>query len=49
MIEAGRMRFRIICNYAVDRGGELETTREYYFVTTVAGQPGRWFVTPIKL
>lgn len=49
MIEAGRMRFRIICDYAVDRGGELETTREYYFVTTVAGQPGRWFVTPIKL
>jgi hypothetical protein len=48
-LEPNRPRYRIICSYVAEREGRLITTKEYYCVTTVAGQPGRWFVTPIKI
>ena len=48
-LEPNRPRFGIECSYLVERGGQQDTTRTVYCVTTVAGQPGRWFVTPIKL
>ncbi len=48
-LEPNRPRFGIDCSYLVERGGRQDTIRTVYCVTTVAGQPGRWFVTPIKL
>jgi len=48
-LEPNRPRYRIICSYIVEREGRLTTINISYCVTTVAGQPGRWFVTPIKL
>jgi hypothetical protein len=48
-LEPNRLRYRIICHYVVEQEGQLITTKEYYCVTTVSGQPGRWFVTPIKI
>lgn len=48
-LEPNRPRYRVICSYIVEREGRRETIRTSYCVTTVAGQPGRWFVTPIKL
>lgn len=48
-LEPNRPRFGIDCSYLVERGGWQDTIRTVYCVTTVAGQPGRWFVTPIKL
>ena len=48
-LESNRPRFGIECRYVAERGGRQETIHRVYCVTTVAGQPGRWFVTPIKL
>jgi hypothetical protein len=48
-LEPNRPRYRIICSYVVEREGQLTTINISYCVTTVAGQSGRWFVTPIKL
>jgi hypothetical protein len=48
-LEPNRPRYRIICSYVTEREGERKKTRISYCVTTVAGQPGRWFITPIKL
>lgn len=48
-LEPNRPRYRIICSYTVEREGRPTTIDISYCVTTVAGQPGRWFVTPIKL
>lgn len=48
-LEPNRPRYRIICSYVAEREGRLKTINISYCVTTVAGQPGRWFVTPIKL
>jgi hypothetical protein len=48
-LEPNRPRFGFECRYAAERGGRRATFRTVYCVTTVAGQPGRWFVTPIKL
>ena len=48
-LEPNRPRYRIICSYIAEREGQLITTKEYYFITTVSEQPGRWFVTPIKI
>jgi hypothetical protein len=48
-LEPNRPRYRIICSYVAEREGERKKIRISYCVTTVAGQPGRWFITPIKL
>jgi hypothetical protein len=48
-LEPNRPRYRIICSYIAEREDRLTTINISYCVTTVAGQPGRWFVTPIKL
>ena len=48
-LEPNRPRFGLRCRYVVERGGRRATIHILYCVTTVAGQPGRWFVTPIKL
>ena len=48
-LEPNRPRYGIKCHYVVERGGRRTTIDIVYCVTTVAGQPGRWFVTPIKL
>ena len=48
-LEPNRPRFGVRCSYVVERGGRRATIHRIYCVTTVAGQPGRWFVTPIKL
>lgn len=48
-LEPNRPRFGIECRYIAERGGRKTTIRMVYCVTTVSGQPGRWFVTPIKL
>ena len=48
-LEPNRPRYRVICSYIAERKGRRGTIRISYCVTTVAGQPGRWFVTPIKL
>ncbi len=45
-LEHDRPRFKVICRYVDER---QDDQRISYFVTTVAGQPGRWFITPIKL
>jgi len=49
MLEPNRPRYRVKCRYLVKEGDQPTTNRVQYFVTTVAGQPGRWFITPIKL
>ena len=48
-LEPNRPRYRIVCSYVAERGNRQTTINIVYCVTTVAGQPGRWFVTPIKL
>jgi len=48
-LERDRPRFAVKCRYVAEEEGELTTAGKHYFVTTVAGQPGRWFITPIKL
>ncbi|MFC1636110.1 hypothetical protein ACFL5Z_14840 [Planctomycetota bacterium] len=48
-LEPNRPRFGVKCRYVSERKGRWVTTRIVYCVTTVAGQPGRWFITPIKL
>lgn len=48
-LEPNRPRFGVKCRYVAERGGRRATIHIVYCVTTVAGQPGRWFVTPIKL
>jgi hypothetical protein len=48
-LEPNRPRYGVVCSYLVKQEGELTTSRKQYCVTTVAGQSGRWFVTPIKL
>ena len=48
-LEPNRPRYRVVCSYVAERGDELATIDISYYVTTVAEQPGRWFVTPIKL
>lgn len=48
-LEPNRPRYRIFCSYVAERGNRQTTINIVYCVTTVAGQPGRWFVTPIKL
>jgi hypothetical protein len=48
-LEPNRPRYGIKCQYAIERGGRQATINIVYCVTTVAGQPGRWFVTPIKI
>ena len=44
-LEPDRPRYRVICHYTVGDDEEQES----FMVTTVAGQPDRWFITPIKL
>ena len=48
-LEPNRPRFGIKCQYVAERGGQRTTIQMVYCVTTVSGQPGRWFVTPIKI
>jgi len=48
-LEPNRPRYRLICSYVAEREGRLTRINIHYCVTTVAGQPGRWFITPIKL
>ena len=48
-LEPDRPRFGINCRYVAERGNRQTTINIVYCVTTVAGQPGRWFITPIKL
>ncbi len=48
-LEPNRPRYGVKCRYVSERRGRWTTTRIVYCVTTVAGQPGRWFITPIKL
>lgn len=48
-LEPNRPRYRIVCSYVAEREGRLIKTKGYYFVTTVSEQPGRWFITPVKL
>ena len=48
-LEPNRPRFGVKCRYVSERKGRRATIRIVYCVTTVAGQPGRWFITPIKL
>ncbi len=48
-LEPNRPRYGVICSYVIKEKGELTTNRKQYCVTTVAGQPDRWFVTPIKI
>lgn len=48
-LEPNRPRFGFKCRYVAERRGRQSTIHVVYCVTTVAGQPGRWFVTPIKL
>jgi len=48
-LEPNRPRYGVKCRYVSERRGRWATTRIVYCVTTVAGQPGRWFITPIKL
>ncbi len=48
-LEPNRPRFGLKCRYVAEREGRRATIHVVYCVTTVAGQPGRWFVTPIKL
>ncbi|MHC4536904.1 MAG: hypothetical protein ACYS6K_23395, partial [Planctomycetota bacterium] len=43
-IEPGRPRFRINCKYTTEHEGRQTTTRKRYWVTTVDGQPGQWYV-----
>ena len=48
-LEPNRPRYRTICSYTIKREARPITIEIPYYVTTVAGQPGRWFITPIKL
>ena len=48
-LEPNRPRYRIICSYIAEREGRLTMINISYYITTVAGQAGRWFITPIKL
>ncbi|MHC4558051.1 MAG: hypothetical protein ACYS80_12190 [Planctomycetota bacterium] len=43
-IEPGRPRFRINCKYTTEQEGLRTTIKKRYWVTTVDGQPGRWYV-----
>jgi hypothetical protein len=43
-IEPGRPRFRINCRYVAEHEGRQTTIYKCYWVTTVEGQPGRWFI-----
>ena len=44
-LEPNRPRYKVVCH---DILGEDEQ-QHIFIVTTVAGQPGRWFIIPIKL
>jgi hypothetical protein len=43
-IEPGRPRFGITCRYATQHEGRRTTVNRRYWVTTVEGQPGRWYI-----
>jgi len=43
-IEPGRLRFRVNCRYTTEQEGRRTTVNKRYWVTTVGGQPGRWYI-----
>ena len=43
-IEPGRLRFRVNCKYTTEQEGRRTTVSKRYWVTTVGGQPGRWYI-----
>jgi hypothetical protein len=43
-IEPGRPRFSLNCKYTTEREGRRTTIKKRYWVTTVDGQPGRWYI-----
>ncbi|MCP4611574.1 MAG: hypothetical protein GY845_22925 [Planctomycetes bacterium] len=43
-IEPGRPRFRINCKYTTEYEGRRTTINKRYWVTTVDGEPGQWYV-----
>ena len=43
-IEPGRPRFRVTCRYTAENEGRRTTIYKRYWVTTVDGQPGRWYI-----
>ena len=43
-IEPGRPRFRVNCRYTTEQEGQQTTVNKRYWVTTVGGQPGRWYI-----
>jgi hypothetical protein len=43
-IAPGRPRFSLICKYTTEHEGRRTTINKRYWVTTVDGQPGRWYI-----
>jgi len=43
-IETHRPRFRITCKYTTEHKGRRSTINRFFWVTTVEGQPGRWYI-----
>jgi len=43
-LEPGRLRFRVNCKYTTEQEGRRTTVNKRYWVTTVGGQPGRWYI-----
>jgi hypothetical protein len=43
-IEPGRPRFGVTCKYTTQHQGRRTTINRRYWVTTVEGQPGRWYI-----